>query len=84
MTTEEIARYTAFHHVRQCEKCCGNCRWFDRQYEDSGCLQPAQREFDLYEISHAEDPWYLPESYGAYEPGIMVNEGFVCDLWERK
>ena len=47
----------------------------ERNYEESGCAHPKQREFD----SNAGEY----ETYGAYG-GTDVNEGFVCDLWERK
>ena len=67
--------YRATFHVRQCDRCCGNCKHFERYYEEAGCDHPRQREFDGDAEEHT--------LYGAYG-GISVNEGNVCDLWERK
>lgn len=77
---EEFRR--AFN-VRRVERCCGTCRHFDRQYEDSGCAHPRQAEFDGFaRLMRESDPDY-EEHYGAYG-GVSVNEGFVCDLWEGR
>jgi len=43
-------RFMAAFHVRRCERCCGNCRHFDRDYELTGCAHPRQREFDTYTL----------------------------------
>lgn len=75
MSRDDENFITAFH-VRRCDTCCGNCRHFDRQYEDSGCAHPRQREFD--KTPSSETP-----IYDAYR-GILVDEGYVCDLWEKK
>lgn len=68
-------------NVRRIEKCCGTCRYFDRQYEDCGCGHPRQAEFDSFAKSMRQDDPEYAESYGAYG-GILVDEGDVCDLWE--
>ena len=70
-------------NVRAVERCCGTCRHFDRNFEDSGCANPKQAEFDPEEQKARKTPDYVPEPYGAYR-GICVNEGDVCDLWEKK
>ncbi len=68
-------KYRETFHVRQCDRCCGTCRHFERDYEESGCRHQKQREFD------PEADEY--EQYGAYG-GLSVNEGCICDLWEGK
>jgi hypothetical protein len=76
MVPEDKTKFMAAFHVRRCEKCCGNCRYFERDYEESGCANPRQREFDTYTPQGEEG------SYGAYG-GIFVDDGNVCDLWEK-
>lgn len=69
-------------NVRNVERCCGTCRHFDRRFEDSGCANPKQAEFDPEEQEARKDPDYVPERYGALN-GIIVDEGCICDLWEK-
>lgn len=84
MYTEDENKFFAFAHVRRCDKCCGNCKYFERSYEEAGCAHPKQAEFDSWEqLMRKEDPYHVPESYGAYG-GAGVDEGFICDLWEAK
>lgn len=83
LTSQEEKSFFAAFHVRRVDKCCGNCRHFDRQYEDSGCGNPKQVEFDSLEQKAIKTPDHIPETYGAYG-GILVDEGYVCDLWEGK
>lgn len=63
------------------EKCCFTCEWFERDFEESGCLNPktliTRRDFG--ELKHGDFGHFL----GAYG-GIPVNEGCVCNLWEKK
>lgn len=71
--------FEAAYHVMRCEKCCGNCRHFRREYEDSACEHPKCKDYPAY-----------PGEFDDTEPGLYsggdycVDEGFVCDLWERK
>lgn len=83
LTSQEEKSFFAAFHVRRVDKCCGNCRHFDRQYEDSGCGNPKQVEFDSYSSEARKyDEDYQPH-YGVYG-GVCVDEGYVCDLWEGK
>ena len=69
---------------KDCRSWAWYCRHFDRQYEDAGCGNPKQVEFDGYhreELSRDADA-SVPR-YGAYG-GVLVDEGYVCDLWEGK
>ena len=72
---QDEEKYRETFHVRRVERCCGTCRHFERDYEDSGCAHPKQREFDPY--------GYEYKHYGAFS-GITVDEGCICDLWEEK
>ena len=75
MTIRDEERFKAFANVRQVELCCGTCRHFERNWEQSGCAHPKQRDFDSFAGEY--------ENYGAYG-GTEIDEGFVCDLWEKK
>ena len=82
MIFEDQEAFKKTFNVRRVPKCCGTCRHFDRDYEESGCGHPRQAEFDSFaKAMKAEDPDY-PETYGAYG-GIYIDEGFVCELWEQ-
>lgn len=81
MTRQEEDAFRAAFNVRRVEKCYGTCRHFEREYEDCGCGHPRQAEFDSWVKERKDDPNYA-ETYGAYG-GILVDEGYVCDLWER-
>ena len=81
MHDDEESFRKAFN-VRRIERCCGTCKHFDRQYEDSGCGHPRQLEFDSFAKSMSKDDPEYTETYGAYG-GIFVDEGDVCDLWEK-
>jgi hypothetical protein len=35
------------YHVKQVERCCGTCKYFERIYEDSFCEHPELRH-DVY------------------------------------
>lgn len=84
MKLEEEEKFKKSVNWRQVEKCCGTCKWFDRDYEESGCMHQKQAEFDEFEQNmRKNDPAYDPECYGAYG-GIDTDEGKVCDLWEGK
>lgn len=75
MSNVDEERFRAFANVRQVERCCGTCRHFERDWEESGCKHPKQRDFDSQPSEY--------DFYGAYG-GTEVDEGCVCDLWERK
>ena len=81
MTAYEEDAYSTAFLVHVIPKCCGTCRYFDRHFEDSGCANPKQAEFDHLEQLAKKRPDYSPETYGAYG-GISVHEGCLCDLWE--
>lgn len=82
MFLSEKMKFRQAYNVRRCEKCCGNCKYFDRDYEDSGCAHPKQSEFDSFaKMVQESDPEYR-EPYGI-AGGIRVDEGNVCDLWEQ-
>lgn len=80
--TDEDKFRKAFN-VRQCEKCCGNCKHFDRDYECTGCAHPKQSEFDSFTKEMQKSDQEYHNEYGAYG-GIIINEGNVCDLWESE
>ena len=65
-------------HIDICSRCCANCKWFDRSYEDSGCDNPKILELRK-EV--ARDGEYISDLLGAYG-GIVVHEGNVCDYHE--
>ena len=82
MNLDDQNRFIEFAHIRRCDKCCGNCKHFKRDYEASGCAHPKQADFDTLTFELLmKVPDTTPESYGAYG-GTDVDEGFVCDLWE--
>lgn len=84
MTFEEMEAFRAAFNVRSVERCCGTCRHFERDYEEAGCGNPRQVEFDSTEQELLRTiPDHIPETYGAYG-GIEVDEGQVCDLWEAR
>jgi hypothetical protein len=83
MNLEDEEKFRKAFNVRRCEKCCGNCKHFERDYEYAGCDHPKQVEFDSFVNAMWEcDPKYF-HYYGAYG-GTDVDEGNVCDLWELK
>lgn len=61
-------------HIDICSRCCANCKWFDRSYEESGCANPKILELRKEVARESE---YISDSLGAYG-GIMVHEGNVC------
>lgn len=67
------------YNVRRCEKCCGNCKHFERDWDFAGCSHPKQAEFDTLHTPEEINS----STYGAYG-GTEVDEGNVCDLWELK
>lgn len=72
MNLDDEEKFRKAFNVRRCEKCCGNCKHFVREYEDARCDHPKQQEFDSF-----------VHFYGACG-GSDVDEGNVCDLWEAK
>lgn len=82
MTYQDQDKFREAFNVRRCEKCCGNCKHFERIDDCSGCKHPKQSEFDsVYKMKRESDPEYPPETYGAIG-GTYVDEGEVCNLWE--
>lgn len=85
MNFDDIQAYAAAVNLRQVERCCSTCRYFERDYECTGCTNPKQAEFDTVEQMAAKTiPDHIPEEYGVYGGGIEPDEGMVCDLWELK
>lgn len=84
MNYEDTKAYKAAVNFRRAERCCGNCRYFERDYECTGCTNPKQAEFDTDEQKAKSIPDHIPEEYGVYGGGIEPDEGMVCDLWEQK
>jgi hypothetical protein len=83
MNLGDEEKFRKAYNVRRVEQCCGNCKHFERNYEDAGCAHPKQAEFDSFLKAMREcDPEYSV-TYGAYD-GTNVDEGNVCDLWEAK
>jgi hypothetical protein len=83
MNMADEENFRKAYNVRRCEKCCGTCKHFVRDYECAGCAHPKQAEFDSFtKMMQESDPEYY-EQYGAYS-GAEVDEGNVCDLWELK
>jgi hypothetical protein len=83
MNLGDEEKFRKAFNVRRVEKCCGNCKHFERDYEDAGCDHPKQAEFDsFYKAMRETDPEYK-YFYGAYG-GTEVDESNVCDLWEAK
>jgi hypothetical protein len=83
MNSNDEEKFRKAFNVRRCEKCCGNCKHFEREYEEHGCAHPKQAEFDLFLKAMLESDLEYREAYGAYS-GTDVDEGNVCDLWELK
>lgn len=84
MNYDDQNRFIEFAHVRRCDKCCGNCKHFERDYEMAGCAHLKQADFDTLTFAQRmKDPSLTPGFYGAYG-GTEVDEGFICDLWESK
>lgn len=80
MNLEDEEKFRKAYNVRRHEKCCGNCKYFKRDYDGADCAHPKQAEFNPY-LKMLQEAY--PESLAAYG-GIDVDEGNVCDLWEAK
>lgn len=83
MTQLEMEKYCKVFNVHRVEKSCGTCKHFQRSYEEAGCHHPNQAEFDAWEQALRKDG-AEPNTYGPWGGGILVDEGFVCDLWARE
>ena len=70
ITTEERLK-AAIHFRTIDEPCCGNCKWFNRMWEDTEC-----QNRDNYEV-------YGPDEDDC-NPAIFPDEHNVCDRFERK
>ena len=84
MMDHERDAYCEKFHVKRVERSCGTCKFFERSYEESGCHQPRQADFDEIEQERRRAGCEFLEDYGPYSSGVEVDEGFVCDLWEKK
>lgn len=84
MTFDDEKKFKEAVGFRQVERCCGICWWFDRSYENAGCRNPKQAEFDSWDQELRKNvPDHIPACYGAYG-GADTDEGHVCNLWEGK
>ena len=84
MNFNDRQAYADAVNLRQVERCCSTCRYFERDYECTGCTNPKQAEFDTDEQRAKTIPNHIPEKYGVYSGGIEPDEGMICDLWEPK
>ena len=83
MTLEEQDAYCEKYHVKRVERSCGTCKHFERDYDDArGCKRQEQAEFDKDGVEWAHNAGHEPE-YGSWGGGVTVDEGYVCDLWEK-
>jgi hypothetical protein len=65
MNPEDMEKFRKAFNVRRCEKCCGNCKHFERNYEDAGCDHPKQAEFDSFlKAMRESNPEYPFAFYG--------------------
>ena len=71
MTEERLK--AAIHFRTIDEPCCGNCKWFQREWEDTNC-------------EHPQNIWHFPEpDFSDYNNKLSCNnEHDVCDRFERK
>lgn len=83
MNLGDEEKFRKAFNVRRCEKCCGNCKHFERDCEEAGCVHPKQAEFDSFLKEMRKIYPECPALYDAYN-GTDVDEGNVCDLWEAK
>ena len=70
---DELKPFAEQHRVMRIPRCCGTCKWFAREYSDHACTNPAQDSY-LFEPA---------DYYSACGPGIRVDEGYLCDLWQK-
>lgn len=68
------------NHLGRVEKCCGTCRHFCEEYEESWCSNPAQAEFDSEE-QQSQQKGNPPRQYDSPFDATLVTAGNVCDLW---
>lgn len=83
MMDHEREAYCEKFHVKRIERSCGTCKHFERSYEESGCHNQKQAEFDEQEQENRRNACAIVEDYGPYSSGVQVDEGYVCDLWEK-
>lgn len=71
MTREELEKAINFRTIDA--PCCGNCKWFSREYEDAECKHPL-------------NIWHYQETdYAGYKNEIAGHsEHNICDRFERK
>lgn len=82
MTIDEQAAYSAAFHVARIPRSCGTCKYFHRLYEECGCTNQKQAEFDSLE-QRRRASGLGKEEFGAFACGVCIDEGYVCDLWEQ-
>ena len=71
MTEEQLKATIHFRTIDT--PCCGNCKWFQREWEDARC-------------EHPQNIWKYPENeYAEYDNALrFINEHDVCDRFEKK
>ena len=83
MTIQDENAFRRAFNFKTLGKCCGTCRWIEREYEDCGCGHPMQAAFDSLEKNRAaDDPDRAARRYNSWY-GARVDEGCLCDLWEK-
>ena len=68
MTREELEKAINFRVVDV--PCCGNCKWFERKYEDTSCRHPSCQE-DVFSDGECLCPIFCPDEHN------------VCNLFEE-
>lgn len=83
MMDHEKDAFRKCHHVRMVEKCCGTCRHFCEDYEETWCSNPVQAEFDSEE-QQSQQKGNPPRLYDSCFDSTMVTACHVCDLWTAR
>lgn len=71
MTEEQLK--TAIHFRAIDTPCCGNCKWFRREWEDTRCMHP-------------QNMWKYPEPEFSDDDNRLryIKEHHVCNRFEKK
>jgi hypothetical protein len=69
MTREELEKAIHFRTIDA--PCCGNCKWFKREWEDTEC-------------KHPQNFWTYPDHPEFTNRLAAMDEHNVCDRFERR
>lgn len=75
----DIKAFKRRYNFKRVERCCGNCKHFEREYEDHACTNPHVKDFADW-----EGEFDGIERLDAYAGMLDADEGCVCDLWEKR